>query len=138
MFDSRRKLLRNLVIRFAGLALLIGSWLLIRWLFHADNLRHHQDPTALQFGTALLGFFCFSAGTLLTALGDHIFDEVQISERWARLTYSPPQDRRPGEHPFLAALDGHTIGARKEVFGVGDLIRATRDQQEAGDRHARG
>ena len=85
----------------------------MRWLFHAPDLRQHQDPTLIEFATAALGFLCFSAGGALTTLGEHIFDQVEISERWARRPYSPSKENRERPSPaFLIVPDHDFIAAR--------------------------
>ncbi len=66
------------------MVLLACCGILMHWLFHAENLRQQHDPTLLQMAGAAIGFFCFSTGATLAAIGNHIFDRVEISQRWAR------------------------------------------------------
>jgi hypothetical protein len=86
MFSDRRPRVRDLFLRTAGLVFLTCCWFLVRWLFHAGNLQHQQDPTPLQFAAGMIAYPCFSAGAILTAMGAHIFDRVEISQRWAPAT----------------------------------------------------
>jgi hypothetical protein len=34
------------------------------------------------YGLAAIGFLCGSAGSALTALGNHLFDEMEVGIRW--------------------------------------------------------
>lgn len=90
MFEIRKGWLRDLLLRGAGLCLLACCWLLMSWLFHSANLRQHHDPTFVECAAAATGFLCFSVGATLASLGDHIFDQVEISERWARRPDASP------------------------------------------------
>lgn len=95
----------------AGLGLLACCWLLATWLFHTVDPRRHPDPTLVEFAAAAAGFLCFGAGGALTTLGEHVFDEVEISERWARRPCSrPAESRNLRSAVFPAALD-HELSA---------------------------
>ncbi len=94
MFDSRKGRLRDPLLRIAGFVLLGLGGFLMRRLFHAPDLLHHQDPTFGEFVESAAGFLCLSAGVALAVLGAHIFDPVAISERWARRSFSPTRARR--------------------------------------------
>lgn len=79
---------RDLLIRAAGVGLLICSWQLFAWLVrHPAISRHNCD--ALSFAAAAAGFVCFSVGCFLAALGLHVHDRIEISERWRKI---PPVD----------------------------------------------
>lgn len=85
----------------------------MNWLFHAGDLRRHGDPTIIEFAAAATGFLCFSAGGALTALGKHIFDQVEISERWASRPYFPlGESREPSLPAFLPISNDDFIPAR--------------------------
>lgn len=84
MVDARKDWIRGAFLRGAGAVLLAACWLLMRWLSHSATLRQHHDPSSGEFAAAALGFLCFSAGGVLVVLGGHIFDRVEVSERWAR------------------------------------------------------
>ncbi|WP_174274800.1 hypothetical protein [Sphingomonas bacterium] len=94
MFDVRKRWVRDRLLRGAGVAALACGWLALRWLFHVAGLRPHQDPSAFEFAAAALGFICLSAGALLATLGEHIFDRVETSERWARRPYAGSEEDR--------------------------------------------
>ena len=88
----------------------------MRWLFHAAGLRQHQDPSFTEFAAAALGFLCFSVGAALTAIGEHIFDQVEISERWARRPYSPSGNGRRRSTPaFLVIPDNELIATLSKI-----------------------
>ena len=74
----------NAVLRVVGALLLLSCWLLFRWLFKVADPGHRNDPGMLEFAAAWAGFICFSLGCALVFLGEHIFDEVEIAERWRR------------------------------------------------------
>ena len=74
-------------------------WLVVRWLLHSVILHPHQDATLLQCGAAAAGFLCFSAGAVLAAIGAHIFDEVELSDRWARCSFARSGAGRRGAMP---------------------------------------
>ena len=82
MFDSREGWAGDLFLRAAGLALLAGCWLSMRWLFHAGHHAVPDDMTAPDFAAAAAGFLCFSAGGALATFGRHLLDRVESSERW--------------------------------------------------------
>ena len=70
----------NLGLRLAGLILFGSGALIWRHLFGV------ADPTAksrvLPYLFALIGMASTSAGTALTVLGRHLFDQVDLSPRW--------------------------------------------------------
>ena len=68
-------------IRAAGLATLGLSWICGHELWRL----HSMDGTsALTFFLALVTFLAASAGSAMLIVGEHLFDEVEISQRWAR------------------------------------------------------
>jgi len=77
------RLLRGLSIRMSGLAVLGLSWACGHglWLLHGE-----RSPGAVVFLLALVTFLSASAGGAMLILGPHLFDKVEVSERWARLT----------------------------------------------------
>lgn len=50
----------------------------------------HWKPGLVAYVLTTVGFLCGSAGTALTLLGGHLFDEIQVSERWR---VKPPIER---------------------------------------------
>ena len=93
MVETARFWKHDAVLRIAGMLLVATCWLLMRWLVHSANLRAHRDPALLELAAAAAGFLCVSTGSALTTLGAHVFDEVEVSERWVRRRYvRPPRD----------------------------------------------
>ena len=78
-------------LRLCGFASCGVSFLAIRTLM-ALRLSDAQLPqAALPFLLAALGFLCASAGAGLLCLGHHVFDQVEINQRW-RTTLPPTED----------------------------------------------
>ena len=111
MFDAHKGSFGDLLLRGAGIVSLICGWLLMRWLFHSAGLRLHHDPSLVEFAAAALGFLCLSGGGILTTLGEHIFDHVEISERWARRAYDIREEKRGTFHAFQVMPDGDFIAS---------------------------
>ena len=74
---------RDLAIRVAGLSLLPLGALAIATLYRSAHSGPVHDATTLEFAEAASGFLCLSLGSLLLTLGSHIFDQVEVSARWA-------------------------------------------------------
>ena len=79
----------GLALRLAGLALFALAAEIGRHIFVA------ADPTAklrvLPYLLALIWIASLSAGTALTVLGRHLFDQVELPARWR--IHVPPHDR---------------------------------------------
>ena len=43
-----------------------------------------QTIGALAYSLAMIGFLAASGGSVLVMLGHHLFDEIEVSERWRR------------------------------------------------------
>lgn len=54
-----------------------------------------QAGSAMGFALAAIGFVGGSIGSALTMLGNHLFDEVQVSTRWQHRTARDPQASQP-------------------------------------------
>lgn len=65
-----------------------ATGLLLCWVSYAAVSRlvaMHVPPQkagALAYGIAAIGFMAASAGSALTLLGHHLFDEIEVSARW--------------------------------------------------------
>ena len=57
------------------------------WLLHGD-----RSPGAAAFLLALVTFLSASAGSATLILGPHLFDRVEVSARWARVTMDRDDD----------------------------------------------
>ncbi len=72
----------DIALRAGGAASCGISYLAI-WALVGLRLGDGQLPDGvLPFVLAAAGFLCVSVGSALLALGHHIFDEVEISQRW--------------------------------------------------------
>lgn len=73
----------DLILRLGGVILLGCAWLLGMWM--ASLVRSHapHDATPLEMLIGMLMFAAGSLGAATLALGKHVFDKVQVSERWA-------------------------------------------------------
>lgn len=71
----------DLLVRVAGGGCCTAAYLAVGALMH---LRVGATTPAgpVAYGFAALGFLCGSIGTMLVALGRHIFDRIEVSERW--------------------------------------------------------
>ena len=75
----------GLIIRASGLALLAISAVAARSLLtRAGTPPATQD--ALAYLLALIAFLCGSVGCAMAFVGVHLFDEVEVSPRWRRLS----------------------------------------------------
>lgn len=69
-------------MRAGGVALCGAAWLAVRTLAHLRFPSLPASPGPLAFALAFAGFVTASAGTAMLALGHHLFDQVEVSERW--------------------------------------------------------
>jgi hypothetical protein len=71
---------------------------------------HISDQTigALTYFLALIGFLGASAGSALVMLGHHLFDEIEVSERWRR---------RPGD-PFPSSETSKAMNIKEPALLV--------------------
>lgn len=102
MVFGGRGVVRDMLLRAAGVALLACCWATLAWLFRHAHPRQHQDPSFVAYMAAATGFLCFSAGAVLTALGAHVFDQVEVSERWARQSWPRPDERAAASAPHMS------------------------------------
>lgn len=69
-------------LRFAGAALWGLAWLAAGQLAALHLMQTHADPDMWAALLAAAAFLCASLGAVLITQGRHIFDRVEISERW--------------------------------------------------------
>jgi hypothetical protein len=81
MRGALHHLLRGLSIRASGLAMLGLAWA----CGHALWLLRGDAPGVGAFLLALASFLTASFGSALLIVGPHLFDKVEVSERWARM-----------------------------------------------------
>lgn len=73
----------DLILRLSGMLLLGCAWLLGLWM--AALVRRHapHEATPLEMLMGMLMFAAGSLGAATLALGKHLFENTQVSERWA-------------------------------------------------------
>jgi hypothetical protein len=83
MQGMSHRLLRGLSIRALGLAILGLSWMCghALWLLHGA-----ASPGVVAFLLALVTFLSASVGSATLILGPRLFDKVEVSARWSRMT----------------------------------------------------
>lgn len=69
-------------LRLAGAVLGGLSWLAVQRLAVLHLPASRADPGVGALLLAAAAFLCASLGAALTTQGRHIFDPVQVSERW--------------------------------------------------------
>ncbi len=73
----------SLLLRLAGVGLLVFAWFAGYALFHRTALGS-IDRDAIAFLLAALIFLLGSAGAALALLGRHLFDRVELARQWSR------------------------------------------------------
>lgn len=124
MFKKTTTKARDGGIRAAGALLLLFGWVLLRWLFKVASPPSH-DATMLQYAAAGCGFICLSLGGVFLALGDHIFDEVEVSARWAnRPRLDDPRRQPPSSASLRSVCEGEFAPAA--TTSLDDLVARRR------------
>lgn len=79
-----RSVKADLGLRVVGLILCGMAYLAIARLFALHPPAPPKSAGALAYGLATIGFLGGSVGGAMTTLGHHLFDEIEISDRWRR------------------------------------------------------
>ncbi|CAN5338952.1 hypothetical protein BH10PSE13_BH10PSE13_19200 [soil metagenome] len=87
----------DLILRLSGMFLLGCAWLLGTWMASLVRSRAPHDATPLEMVVTMLMFVAGSLGTATLALGKHLFDKVQVSERWVTRDNKAESRTRPSE-----------------------------------------
>lgn len=69
-------------LRGLGLAICTMAYLAIGHLMTLRPPALPRPAGIVAYGLAVGGFLGASAGTALTLLGRHLFDEIEVSDRW--------------------------------------------------------
>ena len=88
-------------LRAGGILLCGLSCLSVRGLIALHLPQAHDEPGVEAFAFAAAAFLCGSLGAVLLTLGRHIFDKVEISQRWATeylLPTAPPSGPEAIQH----------------------------------------
>lgn len=102
---GNRLFTQDLTLRASGLLLLALGALAMRYLFHMVHVLPGHEASPAEMGLAMIGFMSLSAGAALISLGAHIFDEVEISARWARRPVRYPVAAFPRQEELRARFD---------------------------------
>jgi hypothetical protein len=90
-----------------GVLLLLGAYAAGKHLL-AIGGSHHGDQPPLAYLLALGTFLCGSTGAALVIHGHHLFDKIQVSERWRQRPPAVPEMitvAAPDEHSGMADIE---------------------------------
>ena len=79
-------------LRTIGILLCVVAYLAISHLIALRPPPPEQATGAESFVLAAVGFLCASVGSAVTCLGNHLFDQVEISARWRTASVIPGAD----------------------------------------------
>lgn len=88
-------------LRLIGAALWGLGWLAARQLAALHLTQSHADPDMWAASLAAAAFLCASLGAVLVSQGRHIFDRVEISERWRVIPSSGRDAGSTAEIPVM-------------------------------------
>ena len=99
-------------LRQLGVLLLLGAYTAGKHVL-AMGGRHHGDQPPLVYLLALITFLCGSAGSALLVHGHHLFDKIEVSERWRKrppaapnlMPVAPPDEQLPTDGTETLTLD---------------------------------
>lgn len=76
----------NIGLRAGGIILLAIGWLLALRLHHMAQSIGSRDMNSLMILLSAATFLCASAGSALLFVGPGLWESVEVSERWRRLS----------------------------------------------------
>lgn len=82
MYDWHYDKRTDIGLRLIGAVLGGVSWLAVRDLAARHLSEIHSDPGIGALVLAAAAFLCASLGAVLITQGRHIFDRIEIGERW--------------------------------------------------------
>lgn len=131
MRDWHHQRRTDLALRLGGASLCGLSFLAIRTLAQFRSPSLPAPPGVAAFALAAVGFLWASAGAALLTLGHHIFDEIEIGERW--------QQRPPARthHDRLNVATSNDVGDADATDSMSSLS-ANWEQRGAAATHPRG
>lgn len=80
---GKQSLAKDVLLRILGLGLIALTVFAVRHLYAMVHLPPAHDGSPAEMAIGAVAFLSASLGATLTVLGAHIFDEVEISPRWA-------------------------------------------------------
>jgi hypothetical protein len=83
-------------LRQLGVLLLFVAYVVSKHLLAIGSANHGDQPPIVYF-LAMIAFLCGSAGSALLVHGHHLFDKIQVSERWQRRAPAAPPDEQAAD-----------------------------------------
>lgn len=102
---------RDGLLRALGIGLGVIGFLAVRHLVGLEHAEPRHQATLGEMGLAAAGFVGFSLGGVLTVLGAHVHDRVEISERWRRRPLDGQEADRLSDDELLARVELRRPGA---------------------------
>lgn len=125
MRDVRHDWKTDIELRLCGAASCGVSYLAIRSLMALHLSESQMSQSALPFFLAGIGFLCASAGAAVLVLGHHIFDQVEISERWRTKPSAKPlttQGMNPEDAKALGGSHPSRVVINQDNKRVSDFL----------------
>ncbi|MGH6614645.1 hypothetical protein [Sphingomonas sp.] len=132
--DWRHGRVADISLRAAGFTMLGLAGISIHALTALRAGLSQGSPPPWVFGLAMIGFIGASFGSALVVLGRHIFDRVEISERWARRSPILPRDAGSFETGIMPIAVRLSIAASRIEAGLivtDSLLHAVRPADKA-------
>ena len=104
---------QDLQLRAVGLLSIGVAVVALRHLNGLVNAPPHHEASVIEMLLAAIGFLGMTAGSAVAILGDHLFDEVEITRPWGHASNlmpmldSPPVAHRPREPRSPDGIDGN-------------------------------
>jgi hypothetical protein len=109
-------------LRLGGAVLGGGAWFAVRELAARHLSASHGDPGIGVLFLAAVAFLGASLGVMFVTQGHHIFDPVEIGERWRTVRLPPEAAVRSGASLLPEMRDaGEVLHDRSERFVDGDV-----------------
>ena len=83
MASDRYSLAKDALLRVLGLGLMALAVIAVRHLYAMVHVPPTHEGSPAEMAVGAVAFLSASLGATLTFLGTHIFDEVELSPRWA-------------------------------------------------------
>ncbi|MDB5687085.1 MAG: hypothetical protein JWR77_1674 [Rhizorhabdus sp.] len=74
----------DMLIRATGIFGVIAAIALFAWLYRLIQAAPATDPSFGEYLLAALAFLASSVGSAILVLGRHVYDRIELSERWRR------------------------------------------------------
>jgi hypothetical protein len=100
-------------LRQLGVVLLFAAYAAAKHLLAIGHNHHGAEPSSVYL-LALLAFVCGSVGSALLVLGHHLFDKIEVPERWRKRPPAVPETMPVlsiTEAEINAAIAADTAGA---------------------------